>query len=487
MPLDPFEITGSLAIGTGLGGAIKDTVDPRLAKFKNEQWSKHQHVPLTAATAAEIAAEDVAKYDPMATEATLTGIEGARFRELYGVTLNAPGMGELLAMLRRSDEVNIDFTHGLRKAKLETRWDDALRNLRDVRIPGPDLAYMVVRGVVPDGGTLPGSLPTRADNLQLPPQLSIDTLAEARRTGWDAERFAGLVARSGLAMAPGLAAQAQFRKILTHNDYLLTIARGDLFPAFADPMLEVSRQIPTAGEAIQYELRGFTDRAGRLALTDLHGMAHPHSDVLYDVAGRAPSDRQVYIGMARGAKYPSTYADVPQPYRAAIQRSDIRPEFADIVYQNRYSLPSAFVVRALLTDGAITATRGQTILEHEGWPPDLAQLVAEHYAAKSGGSTDTHVSKAQTQLWTTTHRSYVGEMIDNATATTSLRAAGVDAAAVPPILTLWNEERSLIRKQLTPAQVKKAYRTGIYTQAEALQLLLDRGYDRENATVLLEE
>ena len=86
---------------------------------------------------------------------------------------------------------------------------DALRNLRHVRIPGPDLAYMVVRGVVPDGGTLPGSLPTTADNLQLPPQLKLDTILEASRTGWDAKRFAGLVARSGLAMAPGLAAQAR--------------------------------------------------------------------------------------------------------------------------------------------------------------------------------------------------------------------------------------------------------------------------------------
>jgi hypothetical protein len=408
VPLDPFEITGSLAIGTGLGGAIKDTVDPRLQSFKNGQWSAHPHVPLSAATAAEVAAEDVAKYDPMAAEAILTGYGPDRFKELYGVTLSAPGMGELLAMLRRSDEVNIDFEHGLRKAKLETRWDDALRNLRHVRIPGPDLAYMVVRGVVDDGGTLPSRLPTTADNLALPPQLPLDTILEASKTGWDKERFAGLVARSGLAMAPGLAAQARFRKILTQNDYLLTIARGDLFPAFADPMLEVSRQIPTVGEAVQYELRGFTDRAGRLALTDLHGMSHGHSDVLYDVAGRAPSDRQVYIGMARGAKYPATYADVPQPFRAAIQRSDIRPEFADIVYQNRYSLPSAFVVRALLTDGAITATRGQTILEHEGWPPDLAQLVAAHYAAKAGGSSDPHVTKAQNQLWTRAHSSYVG-------------------------------------------------------------------------------
>jgi hypothetical protein len=390
-------------------------------------------------------------------------------------------------MLRRNGEVPIDFAHGLRKAKLEPQWDDALRNLRDVRIPGPDLAYMVVRGVVPDGGTLPSSLPTRADNLSLPPQLGIDTILEASKTGWDATRFAGLVARSGLAMAPGLAAQARFRQILTQNDYELTIARGDLFPAYSDPMLEVSRQIPTAGEAVQYQLRGFTDRAGRLALTRLHGMTDANSDVLYDVAGRAPSARQVYLGLARGAKYPSTYADVPEPYRAAIMRSDIRPEFADIVFHNRFGEPSANVVRALLRDGAITAARGATILENSGIPPDLSTLVADFYANSGGTASDPHVTKAQNQLWTTAHRSYVGEMIDNPTATAAITAAGATATAAPQILTLWAHERSLIRKQLTPAQIKKALGDGIFTQQQAMTELLARGYNQADATVLLEE
>jgi hypothetical protein len=66
---------------------------------------------------------------------------------------------------------------------------------------------------------------------------------------------------------------------------------------------------------------------------------------------------------------------------------------------------------------------------------------------------------------------------------------------VPAILALWKEERSLIRKQLSPAQIKKAF-TGAainpitgqaWTQAEATQALLDRGYDHNDATVLLTE
>jgi hypothetical protein len=71
----------------------------------------------------------------------------------------------------------------------------------------------------------------------------------------------------------------------------------------------------------------------------------------------------------------------------------------------------------------------------------------------------------------------------------------VAVAAVPAILALWAHERSLIRKQLSPAQIKKAF-TGSainpvtgqpWTQAEATAALLARGYDQNDATVLLTE
>lgn len=489
MPLDPLEITGGLAIGEGLGGAIADTVEPRLQSFKNGQWQAHPDKPLDAAAAAEVAAENYDTYADMAREASFTGFDSDRFLHLYDVTLTGPGVGELLAMLRRSDEVGIDFTHGLRKAKLEPQWDDALRNLANQRLAATDIAYMVVRGVLPDEGLLGLSLPTHADKLKLPPQHSLNPITEAARTGWDADRLAMMVARSGLAMAPVMAAQANFRGILTDNDYLLTIARGDLFPAYADPVREVAREIPTAKDAVEWQLRGFTDRAGRLALTDLHGMTNAHSDVLYDVTGRAPSDRQVYIGLARGAKYPSTYADVPEPFRSAIQRSNIRPEWASIVYENRYSLPSAFVVRTLLTDGAIDAARGQAIFEHSGWPQDLAQLVADHYGAQTTATADSHVTKAQNQLWTTIHGSYKAGEITAAQAEAALPHAGVAAGAVAEVVAIWDVERSLPRKTLTAAQIKKAYgnaavneATGVaWTRDEALAALIELGYATASA------
>jgi hypothetical protein len=430
----------------------------------------------------------------MADEAAHDGYDGSRFAYLYNLQLTAPGTGELLNLLRRDDEVGIDFAHGLRKAALETQWDAALENLRWQRISATDLAYMVVRGIVPDAGTLGSSLPTAGDRLTLPPQHSLNTLLEAQRTGWDADRFAMLVQRSGLAMAPVMAAQAFFRGILTRNDYALTIARGDLYPSFADPVLQVSRQILTAGEYAELQLRGFLTQTERRNLTAQHGMTDANSDLLYDVQGRAPSIRQVYTGLARGATYDGNPTTIPEPYLSAAQRGNLRPEWYSIAFENRYSLPSAYVTRSLLQDGAIDQARGQSILEHSGWPPDLAQLVSEHYSAGGTVGTDPHVTKAETRLWTTMQTSYISGETQASDLGPGFHALGVPPAAQATITGLWDTTRDIERKQLTAAQVKKAASEGVtnpatgapWTNADAVARLMSMGYSAADAATFMQ-
>lgn len=478
---------GAEGLAFAAGFAAGHALHPEATLIAQDAWHGAQLLRLDPSTAAEAAAENYATYPVMQEEATYSGLDKTRFAYLYDVTLTGPGMGELIQMLRRADEKDPHFDHGLRKAKLDPVWDDALRNLADQRLAATDIAYMVVRGVLPDEGLLGLSLPTQADNLKLPPQHKFNPITEAARTGWDADRLAMMIARSGLAMAPGLAAQARFRKILTQNDYLLTIARGDLFPAYADPMLEVSRQILTAGEYVEGFLRGWTTQQAMYDGTAKHGMTQADTDLLFDISGRPTSIRQVYVGLARGATYPSSYGDVPEPFRDALRQSNIRPEWSSIAYENRYSLPSAFVVRALLTDGAIDQARGQSIFEHSGWPPDLAQLVAEHYGAKTTASADPHVTKADNQLWTTQHTAYVKDRSDDAFATATLTEIGVPASSIPTVLARWGREREIQRAGLSAAQIKKAYSEATFTKDEATARLVELGWSAADAGVYLGE
>src|SRR5215469_15052620 len=286
---------GAEGLAFAAGFAASHALEPEAVTIRQDAWNDARVLRIPPELAAQIAAENIGSFPDMQTEAHYYGWDDTRFPYLYHLSLVAPGMGELLNMLRRGTINSGNFSHGLRKNKFEPMWDDALAELAVQYISATDLAYMMVRGVLPDDGLLGMSLPTHADNLQLPPQYTIDPVAEAAKTGWDKERLGAMVARSGLAMAPVMAAQANFRGILTDNDYLLTIARGDLFPAYAGPVKEASRLLLTANQAAELQLRGYLTAEERRALTQKHGMTDANSDLLYDVLGRGLSLHSAFI------------------------------------------------------------------------------------------------------------------------------------------------------------------------------------------------
>ena len=260
-----------------------------------------------------------------------------------------------------------------------------------------------------------------------------------------------------------------------------------------DVALALRRRLLTPHDYAEAELRGLMDRTEAEAGAALVGLETADYETLFGILGRPLAVHQITTGLARGGTYGGDYSDVPAgPFRDAIRRSAIRPEYASLAYANRYTYPSAFVLRSLAQAGDLGDVNAvQQVLEEIGWKPSFAAEVA---AAWMGGTkADTHTAKAQTQLWTTTHRSYIAAESDDATATAALEAAGVDAGSVPAVLALWAKERELVRKQLTPAQIKKAYKesatnaeTGAaWTRDEALAALIARGYSPTDADSFL--
>ena len=493
--LSGAELVGGIAVGTGVGEAVGAAVAPLTQTLANETWGLHPDKPIAAGTAAQVAAQALETVAAMTTEASYTGYDAARFANLYGVALTGPGMGQLLIMLRRGTITADNFTHGLRKHQLEPLWDTALADLQHERIPAADLAYMVVRGLVPDAGLLPVAPPAAGVNVPRYPVWAGDTLAEAAAQGWDEPRFRALVGRAGLSMAPVMAANGYFRGILALDDFYMAIAEGDLRNEWRDAILNTSRQILTTGQYAELQLRGYYDEAARRANTAKHGMSDADSDLLYNVLGRSVNVHAVSTGLARGGNYPGLYANVPDPYKSAIERSNIREEYAELAYANRYNYPSAFVLRALTQGGEITEAQAHQILLDIGWEPTLAASVSASWAGGTAAGGDKHVTKAETSLFTTLHKSYVAEEATAADVTPGFAALAVPAASQTAVLALWDVERALIRKQLSPAQVKKAVKeaapnpaTGApWTVADGLAALLARGYSQDDAATLLEE
>ncbi len=399
----------------------------------------------------------------------------------------APGVGELLTLLRRQAIGHGEWTHGLRKSKLEPQWDAALKSLRDLRIDPAVIATSIQRGIMHDPGLLPVGPPGGVGKVPPMPVSPLDTLREAADSGVDAERLAVYARIVGLPASPDLAARMTFRGIIDKIDFDRAIAEGNTRNEWAPFLFDGFREILTAHEYAELRLRGWIDTAAMVAGAGKHGMSETDITLLERMIGRPLTIHQIVTGLARGGTYGGEYAEVPEPYLKALQESNVRPEWGNLAYHNRYTLPGAFVLRRLLQDGAITKAEGELLFLEEGWEPDLAKKVADAYGVATAVKPDPHVVKAETQLWATIHKSYVVSESDDAEATAALTALGVVADAQPRVLALWQHEREIVRRTLTPSEIKKAWKETKFTRDEALTRLERLGMNAADAGTLLDE
>jgi len=249
------------------------------------------------------------------------------------------------------------------------------------------------------------------------------------------------------------------------------------------------------------------------------------------VKGRPIPVHQITTGLARGGTYDGTAQTVPQPYLKSLQESDIRPEWYGLAYANRYSLPSAFVLKALATAGDLTQAQSETLLLQIGWPPDLALSVSTVWA-KGTGTTATakkqtlshimaeYISGALTAAQVTTMltglgytaaqaqdeinlaeftatkavrtkattaigKRYIALQLTQAEATADMQALGWPQGAIDKYVAGWNAERDDEGTTLTQAQVVKAYKKGTLSQADALSRLTVLGSSAADAAILL--
>lgn len=484
----------SEAAAFAAGIALGPTLAPLVRFLENEAWANVQTKPLDAATAAEVAAELYDTYDDMQTEASYSGYDAARFAHLWDITLTGPGMGELLTMLRRGTIAPADFTHGLRKAKFETRWDTALTDLQHVRLSPQEIALGIVRSVVADPGLLAATLDLSGGVVPAYPEWPGDALAEALAGGIDKDRLRVMVGEIGLPMSAQQAASAYFRDIIKLGDYNRAILEGDTRPEWAPYILEQARQIPSNTDFVQGRLRGWIDDAAMYAGSARHGMTEADTALLFKIHGRPLSWHQVFIGLRRGGVYDGPTTDLDPAFLTALKQSDIRPEWYNLAWAQRYNYPTAFVLRTLTEAGDLTQAETEQILLYEGWEPTLAQQVSTRWAGGTAATTSPDVKKAQTQLWTTTHKSYVAREATAADVNDRLTLLGVDSASQSEILALWDSERALIRKGLSAKEIVKALGSGIinpdtgaaWTTADATARLLALGYDQADAASLIE-
>lgn len=495
-----FGRTVSEAAAFGAGLALGPVLGPPTQALRNTVNAAYPFVPVRPNDAAAIVAEDVEQLAWGQTEASYAGLDGARFGALVGEALNAPGAGELFQLWRRGLIGDGDFTHGLRKGKLEGRWDGPLRGLRDTLLSSEELANLQQQGFVDAA---------RADS-------------EGALQGVNAERQQLRFEASGL--PPGWAEGLTMlrRGIIGEPEFERIVREGHTKTKYTGDLLKLRTQVLSAVEYAGLRLRGWIDDAAMNAGGALTGYTPEQMRLLFEGRGRPATPHQMWLANRRST---ATRAD----FDRAIVQSDIRPEYAQWLWDTRYNYPSLFQLRRLAEAGTLPPARILQILLYEGYEEqDARAMMFDWTAGAAGGAkaetraelldsyaggylTEAALRTALTQLgyagavldqevhlgdarrvkrWRekavdAIGKAYIAHEIDDASALADLAQAGVTGQAAQLLMPYWQLERRVAIKQLTPAQIKRAYRKALISQADAVTRLVDHGYTAADANVYL--
>jgi hypothetical protein len=481
-------VGGATAIAVGAG--LEPTIEPG----KQEVWANNAYRVLEANILARLVAQGLVGFDPAAEQAKRTGFDANKFRGLVELAKAGPPVAEALNLRRRDRITAEQFEHALSKAQIEPQYWPALKELVDERLDPAVIALAIVRGIMKDPGFLPVGPPSAVGKVPAFPTSPLDTTAEAASSGVNLERLFVETAIAGRPMGPEAAASAVFRDILERVDFDRAIAEGDVRNEWANAIFQTARQIPSVADYVNARIRGWISEAEMNAGTARHGMSAEDTHLLYLRTGRPAAPGQMATAAARGIDGPDGVPMNREQFLKGIAESDIRPEWGPMLWESRFLYPPLFQLTRLVQGGAIDADTAAEWARKDRYPPEVVTALHSYWTQTGTSGADPHVARAETQLWSALHRSFVARETNVTQARANMTTLGIPRDDQTTILNLWQAERDLIRRQLTPAQIKKAYRkasqnaaTGApWTRDEAVAALVSEGYSVQTANDYLD-
>lgn len=521
----------SFIFGGAVATAASDGVRPVLEPVRQHAWQQNPLKVLAPGEAAELVVQGLVSLKIAEEEASREGVGPNRLAALVELAYRVPGVAELMSLWRRGIISADEWKVAIQKTGLRPDLVDALAELKQEPLEPAEIAKAVHRGIMTGPGLLVSEPSTVPGDVPIVPPSELDPATEAAWSGLDHERLRILVGNAGL--PPGIIQGLELlnRGKITEDDFSRLVGESNMRNEWADVLLALRRRLLTPHEYAELRIRGWIDDDAMYAGGELSGMTHHDQDLLHRMIGRPIPVHQVVTGLARGGDYNGDTSAIPEAILRSLEEGNLRPEWYSLAYANRYTLPSAFVIRALLKDGDIDAATAERIFRWSGWPPALAQQVAQAGAAAGAGT-----SKAETKaellseyeggfitsdeyraalqaLGFTGHalelelelgdarrnasyrgkvvdaiaQAYLEHEIDDAEAMQDLSTVMVTGTAAQQLVALWNLQRRYTRTRLTEAQVVKAVKKGLLAEADGLARLQDFGLSAADAAVRLQE
>jgi hypothetical protein len=499
--------------GIAVGGAARGAVEPIIEPSRQNAWARRPNKVLDGLAAAELRAREVTgpgtegegidlEGVDLVDDARRHGLGKHRLNLLTELARTEPDLSSWMRLRRRAIATKgatgigrQAFRDVLRRTGLRFEWIDKLTELEDTWLSPEDVANAVQQGFLPNEGILPPDQPDGPPFNVPAEQVDLSSSAEAFDAGINKQRLTVKAQLSGNPPSPEQLAGMVMRDQISPAMFYRGLREGRTKTKWSSALLYyLTHPRLTPGLVINLLLRGWIPKAEADRRLAAYGYTPQQVTDWFDAEGRPPTVRQAMIGYRRGARVQG-FTDSEDYYvLRSVEQSNIRSEWAKLEHAANRVYPSPFVLRRIVSDGGATAKEAADALFESGWTRDWADRAGRSFVAARPVKA-TYVTKAEGQLWTALHRTYLTHETDDAAAELGLEALGVPAGDRAAVLELWQQERALIRKTLTPAQVKRAYSKGVtnqdtgtaWTRADAVNYLLDLGYDEADVNTYLDE
>ena len=503
-----------LAIASyGIGRAISPILVPGIQDLANFAWSTHRVTPLSAGEAAALWVEGVWTKDRADTEASYTGVSTSRLEAIHDL-LNDPPAFELLMQLWRRNQIDPDkFNEALKHLRVEEDYWRGLRALHDIRLSGETVANAVQQGHMPNDGILPsidptidfpagylqGQAPDDAAPSHVPlTQIAVDPTTEAAAHGVDVDRLKILANLVGLPPGPEALLTMWNRDLIDESSVDAGIREGHMKTKWAHAYKRMRWAVLTGPEYAELHLRDWISEDEMNRGGALTGHTPAQMLNLYRNRGRTATPRQVWLAVARDKVGPRGVTATKLDHEQAIRRSNIRPEYSDMLWEIRHNYPPLFQLGRLVTAGAITAATAGEWAKFQLYGPDVVDAMVAYWetvypgpAGGAGGATkvDPLVKSARTQAIAEIRSAYVLGQADGGQAQGWLGRLEVPGDVAGEIVAVWDVMREVPQKGLSPAQIVKAYKNlpDLWPRARALDELQQLGLTADDSATLLDE
>jgi hypothetical protein len=474
-----------------------------------------RYEPMTTADAADAALRGHLTADQAQRIAELNGLRPGDWPAYFANQGNPPAPEQLLELWRRRVIDEDRVRTGIRQGRTRNEWIGDMLHLRYARMTSADALDANLRG-------------------HLDRERAEEILQE---NGLDPRDYDAVFGNAGNPLGLGQLLEAYRRGFIDKARFTRGFRESRYRDEWADVALALRRAPMSTAEAIAALVQGHLDRERAQRIAEENGLDPADFAPLYETAGSPVSATEAFTLYNRGEM---TRAQVEQ----ALRESRLKDKYIGQAFQLHVRLPEPRLVITALEHGAIERGKAEQLLAAQGFAHETvammitqAELVATgphkqlmtgevmrlyssrvideakargllehlHYSPESVADmlalADYQLQQRILDTGITAIRAhYLAHRIDEKTAAGELHALRLPPSAADTYLRVWKLERLNVTRQLTEAQIVKAYKRELFAppadrgsaagaeinRQHALARLERLGYDAGDAGILLE-